>query len=589
MTSKNKPSGRPPKVSIEKDQKFLFDYSLNTLLYGPPGTGKTYYTTNLAVGIIENLSENEIIKKYPDDQREVLKKRYDQYKEEGNIAFVTFHQAFSYEDFVEGIKPVPHETGSLFYTIEDGIFKQLCIKATYALYMARQQRLEKNKQAVVHDFDALYREFVDFLLRMLPDEEAKEFVFETVTERPLQLEQIGQHQSLIFRHEQGRRVYSVTKNRLEKLYNRFESIDEIKHVTQDITDTIGSANTAAYWAVFKRLKEFEEQRYQAYQYIFEKENPSPDDPYELMKKTVMGFDFSKLSAEDWQVAERYVLVIDEINRGNIAGIFGELITLIEEDKRAGKAEALSVILPYSKQPFLIPPNLYIIGTMNTADRNVEALDTALRRRFTFVRMPPRPALLQPAGFLLHVLKKQQYALERNDEINVNDAKALYGFIGVHPEKQKTLHEIVEKKEEIDLDKVFQKADFTGIDLERMLHAINRRIEKLVDADHCIGHAYFMEVMDTDHPLKALEKVFYQKLIPLLQEYFYGDDEKIALVIGKSFFERTPSFTDDFFAETDADVEWLDDVASRKIYHIKPLTGKAFRNAVIRIYTTPSSR
>src|SRR5690606_24447673 len=138
--------------------------------------------------------------------REVLKKQYDQYKEEGNIAFVTFHQAFSYEDFVEGIKPAPHESGSLFYAIEDGIFKQLCIKATYALYLARQQRLEKNKQAIVHDFDALYREFVDFLLRMLPDEEAKEFVFETVTERPLQLEQIGQHQSLIFRHEQGRRV-----------------------------------------------------------------------------------------------------------------------------------------------------------------------------------------------------------------------------------------------------------------------------------------------------------------------------------------------------------------------------------------------
>ena len=589
MTSKKKPSGQPPKVSLEKNWKFLFDYSLNTILYGPPGTGKTYYTTNLAVGIIENLSENEVIQKYPEDQRESLKKQYDQYKEEGNIAFVTFHQAFSYEDFVEGIKPVPHETGSLFYTIEDGIFKQLCIKATYALYMARQQRLEKNKQAVVHDFDALYREFVDFLLRMLPDEEAKEFVFETVTQRPLQLEQIGQHQSLIFRHEQGRRVYSVTKNRLEKLYNRFESIDEIHNVTQDIIDTIGSSNTAVYWAVFNRLKEFEVQRSQAHQYIFEKENPSPDDPYELMKKTVMGFDFSKLSAEDWQMAERYVLVIDEINRGNIAGIFGELITLIEEDKRAGKPEALSVILPYSKQPFVIPSNLYIIGTMNTADRNVEALDTALRRRFTFVRVPPHPELLQPANFLLNVLRKQQYALEKNDEINVKETKAVYGFVGVHPEKQKTLQEVMEKKEEINLEKILKNVDFTGIDLERMLRIINNRIEKLLDADHCIGHAYFMGVMDTDHPLKALEKVFYQKLIPLLQEYFYGDDEKIALIIGKSFFEPTPSYTNDFFADTDTDVEWLDDVVNRKIYHIKPLAGKAFRNAVIRIYAIPSSR
>jgi 5-methylcytosine-specific restriction protein B len=337
------------------------------------------------------------------------------------------------------------------------------------------------------------------------------------------------------------------------------------------------------------LKEFEVQRSQAHQYIFEKENPSPDDPYELMKKTMMGFDFSKLSAEDWQMAERYVLVIDEINRGNIAGIFGELITLIEEDKRAGKPEALSVILPYSKQPFIIPPNLYIIGTMNTADRNVEALDTALRRRFTFVRVPPHPELLQPANFLLNVLRKQQYALEKNDEINVKETKAVYGFVGVHPEKQKTLQEVMEKKEEINIEKILKNVDFTGIDLERMLRVINSRIEKLVDADHCIGHAYFMEVMDTEHPLKALEKVFYQKLIPLLQEYFYGDDEKITLIIGKSFFEPTSSFTDNFFADTDADVEWLEDVVNRKKYHIKPLTGKAFRNAVIRIYTTPTSR
>lgn len=584
MANKKKPGDNLPKVSTKKKNNALPNYSLNTILYGPPGTGKTYHTTNLAVGIIENIAEDEIGKKYPAGQRENLKKQYNRYKEEGNIAFVTFHQAFSYEDFVEGIKPAIHESGSLFYAVEDGIFKQLCIKATYALYLARQQRLEKNKQTIIHDFDALYREFVDFLQRMLPDEEAKEFVFETVTERPLQLEQIGQHQSLIFRHEQGRRVYSVTKNRLEKLYNRFENINEIKNVTQDILDTIGSANTAVYWAVFRRLKEFEQQRNQAHQFIFEKEMPTVDDPYELMKKTVMGFDFAKLEKEDWQQAEKYVLVIDEINRGNIAGIFGELITLIEADKRAGKPEALSVILPYSKQPFMVPPNLYMVGTMNTADRNVEALDTALRRRFTFVNISPQPELLNPAGLLKHVLQRQQYALEHDEDFNVKEAKAVYGFMGVETEKQKVLQDSLEKGNEPEIEEVLKGITFTGIDLEKMLKVINIRIEKLVDADHSIGHAYFMEVIKAEEPIKALEKVFYQKLIPLLQEYFYGNEEKIILIIGKDFFETT-SFKDDIFAEHDLEVAWQDELDNRKEYYIKHLRGKAFRNAVVRIYET----
>ncbi len=554
-------------------------YALNTILYGPPGTGKTYYTTNLAVGIIENLSEAELEKKYPEDQRALLKKQYDAYKDEGNIAFVTFHQAFAYEDFVEGIKPVPQENGALFYTVEDGIFKQLCVKATYALYLARQQRLEKHKKTAVHDFDALYREFVDFLQRMLPDDEAKEFVFETVTERPLQLEQIGQHQSLIFRHEQGRRVYSVTKNKLEKLYNKYEDIGAIKNVTQEITETIGSINTAVYWAVFKRLKEFETRRKQAYQQIFEKDIPLPDDPYELMKKTIMGFDFSKLEKEDWQQAEKYVLVIDEINRGNIAGIFGELITLLETDKRAGKSESLSVILPYSKQPFTTPPNLYIIGTMNTADRSVEALDTALRRRFTFMKMPPLPSLLQPKRLLLNTLKQQKYAKVNQETDQLQEPKALYGFVGVKPEKQALIREKLLKKDIKNIGQQIKKTDFTGIDLERMLQAINFRITQMLDADHCIGHAYFMGVMQAEQPLQALEQVFYQQLIPLLQEYFYGDDEKIIMVLGKSFFEEIAA-RNDILSEAD---EWNENGDNLKIFRVKHLTGKAFSNAVKKIY------
>ena len=173
----------------------------------------------------------------------------------------------------------------------------------------------------------------------------------------------------------------------------------------------------------------------------------------------------------------YAIFIDEINRGNIANIFGELITLIEDDKRIGTANYIPAKLPYSNEDFGVPPNLYIIGTMNTADRSVEALDTALRRRFSFVEMNPEPKMLS------------------SEEFKCN-----------------------------------------GIDLEALLTAINGRIEKLLDKDYCIGHSYFMTIKNHQQPLDELKVIFQNKILPLLQEYFYGDWGKIMLVIGKEFVE-----------------------------------------------------
>lgn len=177
----------------------------------------------------------------------------------------------------------------------------------------------------------------------------------------------------------------------------------------------------------------------------------------------------------------YVLIIDEINRGNIANIFGELITLIEDSKRAGENEAISVKLPYSKETFSVPNNLYIIGTMNTADRSVEALDSALRRRFVFEEMMPCPDLLKDV-------------------------------------KVKNL----------------------DIYLKDLLETINGRIEILKDREHQIGHSYFMgfvKVEACEIEAKELLPVFKNNIIPLLQEYFYGDYEKILLVLGEGFIER----------------------------------------------------
>jgi 5-methylcytosine-specific restriction endonuclease McrBC GTP-binding regulatory subunit McrB len=177
---------------------------------------------------------------------------------------------------------------------------------------------------------------------------------------------------------------------------------------------------------------------------------------------------------------QYALFIDEINRGNIASIFGELITLLDEDKRLGATYRIPVRLPYSGDPFGGPNNLYVIGTMNTADRSIEALDAALRRRFHFIEYTPDPTLL-------------------------------------------------EREQRPDLP----------VDLVKMLIAINQRLECLLDRDHCIGHSYFMNLGTNGSSLDPLRQAFEHKVLPLLREYFYGDPGKIALGLGKDFVAKKP--------------------------------------------------
>lgn len=203
--------------------------------------------------------------------------------------------------------------------------------------------------------------------------------------------------------------------------------------------------------------------------------------------------------------ENYVFIIDEINRGNVSQIFGELITLIENDKREGQPEELQIELPYSKELFSVPDNVYILGTMNTADRSVEALDTALRRRFSFEFMPP----------------DSKQILKDGREVSVK-----------------------------------------GISLARLLDTLNRRIAFLLDEDHQIGHAYFCSIDHDDE--EQLKLVFRNKIVPLLREYFYNDHGKVRLVLGDAFVTTTPKPTfavgdgDDFVADNAYRIRDIDD-------------------------------
>jgi Cdc6-like AAA superfamily ATPase len=229
----------------------------------------------------------------------------------------------------------------------------------------------------------------------------------------------------------------------------------------------------------------------------------------------------------------FVLIIDEINRGNVSSIFGELITLLEEDKREGKSEEIVVDLTYSQQKFSVPKNVYIIGTMNTADRSVEALDTALRRRFSFIEMQPNPELLKSHKIIYNTLWQwKDFSWDNSDWIKIETGlNELYGFNTLWNERKTKLWEKFKAEGyKIEHSKELISLINNNVDFDSILSTINQRIEFLIDKDHQIGHSYFFNIKNfTD-----LVFVFRDKIIPLLEEYFYGDFGKIGLVLGEKF-------------------------------------------------------
>ena len=406
-----------------KQQKDKVNFPLNQILYGPPGTGKTYNTIAKAIEIIrgKKVGKEEI---NDEEKRKVLKKQFDEYAQSGQIKFVTFHQSYGYEEFVEGLKAYT-EDKNIHYRVEDGIFKEICKR----IKEYEEHKKWKVPQISEDRFDKLY----DIYAANLPNYAKNE-----------------------------------TSNKKLKTSDGYEFY-LYKNTAQGIEARSASSADGNPMPMSKdSLKKI----------LFDQDNSKSSYRYGTHPDAVL---------EDMLSTMPYVLIIDEINRGNISKIFGELITLIEPSKRLGAEDEIKVELPYSqhkkegeREKFGVPSNLYIIGTMNTADRSIALMDTALRRRFEFVEMMPQPELL--------------------------------GTIKI-------------KYKDKDIDPKEIEIDFTT-----MLKTINERIEYLYDRDHTIGHAYFLPLKG-GADISELASIFKNKILPLLQEYFYDDWEKIRLVLG----------------------------------------------------------
>jgi 5-methylcytosine-specific restriction protein B len=425
--------------------------ALNRILYGPPGTGKTYRTVSEALTIIEHTDA-------PAGDFDVQKKRFDSLRAEGRIAFVTFHQSFSYEDFIEGIRAEAVD-GQLSYKVKDGIFKKMAIAAMY-------QSPDEAGPGVALEFDVLYDAFLGEVAAMLP------YSLTSARGGELTVNSINTNGTVNLTHP-GRNVpQGVSRARMRKLYKAYPNLAAIegKPVTNVIVPVIGGANITAYWAVLNALLGYKERdKDELAEAAMEALSADLDTDYEQIKRRVLAGDTLAPNGKP------YVLIIDEINRGNMSRIFGELITLIEPSKRAGRRETAEVQLPYSNERFSVPSNLYIVGTMNTADRSLAVVDTALRRRFDFIEMMPEPGQL------------------KDKKIGAGAAE---------------------------------------VDLIRMLNTINLRIEHLYDREHMIGHSFFMGLTE-DSNLADLALIFKNNILPLLEEYFFEDWEKIGKILGNA--------------------------------------------------------
>lgn len=445
--------------------------SLNQILYGPPGTGKTYHTIDKALEILgENL-----------ESRDEKKAKFDEYVKNGQIVFITFHQSYGYEEFVEGIKPMMNNEANsqeIQYEIKDGIFKEICERA-----------LENEDN--IKDFNF----YIDKL---------KEIVKEDGNDPERYFKLPNTKYSIQYR---GGKTFRIKFDDMSKNHKDYPvSIENIikLYKTSSTNEIYNSAYVKAILNYLKTqgLKDYQE--------------------------------------KDEGINLPYIIIIDEINRGNVSKIFGELITLIEPSKRIGEKEELKVRLPYSGDEFGVPKNVYILGTMNTADRSITSLDTALRRRFEFIEMMPDSDLLK------NVFICKDVENPNKDEDYLGDDFETKGFAEI---------------------------------LQNILISINKRIEFLLDREKTIGHAFFMSEavkFNKDNwckpdeyeedwyvlSISKLKSIFQNKIIPLLQEYFYNDYALISAVLNDNGMIKKCEKDDKYLQK----IKNLDNVDSEKIIY-----------------------
>jgi len=453
-------------------------HPLNLILYGPPGTGKTYSSLERAVRICDKTILSS---------RDAIMQRYKALQDAGRIGFVTFHQSLSYEEFVEGIRPVTgpdvdsdsETTSGISYSCQPGIFKDIAALANSARpsrgrnpgvnidnvtvwKMSLGNSTERADQAVYDDciensyIGIGYGGNIDF-----SDCHNKASVMSRFREHHPDRAKIDYTITAVDTF-----VNKMRPNDLVVVSDGNKKFRAIGKVTGDYylsTDDGYKQRRSAEW-----LRVFDEslprERILNKQFTMKTIYELKD---VLIRDSLQTLLVPNISSE----VDNYVLIIDEINRANISKVFGELISLLEPDKRIGGVNELRATLPYSGNPFGVPANLYIIGTMNTADRSIALIDTALRRRFEFEELMPKSEIVR------------QYLVS---------------------------------------DAILAEAD-----PPRVLDVLNARIEALFDRDHMIGHSYFLNLQS----IGAMRKIFLKKIIPLLQEYFYGDWSKVCLVLG----------------------------------------------------------
>ncbi|EAJ0430375.1 AAA family ATPase [Campylobacter coli] len=496
-------------MSNKKENKNL---SLNQILYGPPGTGKTYHTIDKALEILgENLESRD---------RDEKKAKFDEYVKDGQIVFTTFHQSYGYEEFVEGIKPMMNNEANsqeIQYEIKDGIFKDICNRALEN-YENSNLNTEELREKI-----KLREKVEKFLNRLLE------------TNEPISKTKGGN----FF-------INSFNNNTIEIYSEDVERFDGIFKLSLSTFITLLKSNIEFNSAVEMFKKVFDrDYADRTHTYYFNLVNKFKE--YE--KQAVLKTEGNKISSNS---LNSYIIIIDEINRGNVSKIFGELITLIEPSKRIGESEELKVTLPYSGKKFGVPKNVYILGTMNTADRSITSLDTALRRRFEFVEMMPDPDLLK------NVFICKDVENPNKDEDYLGDDAKTEGFAEI---------------------------------LQNILISINKRIEFLLDREKTIGHAFFMSEavkFNKDNwckpdkyeedwyvlSISKLKSIFQNKIIPLLQEYFYNDYALISAVLNDNGMIEKCEKDDKYLQK----IKNLDNVDSEKIiYNIASFDNKIWND------------